>query len=46
MEKRGNSLTEKGRLIGASQSEQMFEHILIILNNFRIFREKYELADF
>ena len=32
-----NALTEKGRLIGASRSEQMFEHISIISNNFRTF---------
>ena len=30
-------LTEKERLIGASQSEQMFEHISIISNNFHTF---------
>ena len=33
----GTALTEKGRLIGASRSEQMFEHISIISNNFRTF---------
>ena len=32
-----NTLTEKGRLIGASRSEHMFEHISIISNNFRTF---------
>ena len=32
-----NTLTEKGRLSGASQSEQMFEHIFFRSNNFRTF---------
>ena len=30
-------LNEKGRLSGVSRSEQMFEHISIISNNFRTF---------
>ena len=32
-----SALTEKGRLIGASQSGQMFEDIFIISNHFRTF---------
>ena len=31
------TLAEKGRLSGASRSEQMFEHISIISNYFRTF---------
>ena len=33
----GGALTEKGRISGASRSEQMFEHISIISNNFCTF---------